>query len=50
MYTKCNSDGRRQKMHYIRSNLSKLSLAQWKGLTRGAWDVLTPLLMKHDEL
>ncbi|MOA22633.1 hypothetical protein D3C78_1432070 [compost metagenome] len=46
-YTKCNRYGRRQLMRYIRSNLRNVSLAQWKSLTRGAWEVLTPLLMKQ---
>ena len=50
IYTKCNRDGRRQKMRYIRSNLHNLSLAQWKGLNRGVWEVLRPLMLKHGEL
>lgn len=49
-YTKCNRNGRRQQMRYIRANLHNVSLAQWKSLTRGAWEVLTPLLLKHGEL
>lgn len=49
-YSQCTRDGRRQKMHYIRSSLHNLSLAQWKSLTHGVWDVLTPLLLKHGEL
>ncbi|MGY4525170.1 hypothetical protein [Pseudomonas sp. TE21394] len=39
-YTKCNSDGRRQKMHYLRSNLHNVSLAQWKRLKQGVWELL----------
>lgn len=49
-YTSCNRNGRRQNMHYIRSNLHDLSLAQWKSLTRGVWEVLAPLLLKRSEL
>lgn len=45
IYTKCNRDGRRQLMHYIRSNLRNVSLAQWQALTPGIWGVLTPLLL-----
>lgn len=49
-YTKSNRDGRRQNMHYIRSNLHSLSLDQWKSLTRDVWKVLTPMLLKRGEL
>ncbi|VVP22837.1 hypothetical protein PS870_03912 [Pseudomonas fluorescens] len=49
-YTKCNRDGRRQNMKFIRTNLHTLSLAQWKSLTRGVWEILAPLLLKRGEL
>ncbi|MGX9570219.1 hypothetical protein [Pseudomonas sp. CFBP 5748] len=49
-YTKCNRDGRRQQMQFIRSNLHNLSLAQWKSLTNNAWNVLDALLQKHGAL
>jgi len=49
-YTKCNRDCRRQQMHYIRSNLHNLSLAQWKSLTHTALERLDPMLRRHCRL
>ncbi|MDV7211463.1 hypothetical protein [Azotobacter beijerinckii] len=40
IYSKCNRDGRRQQMHFMRSNLRDASLAQWRALTTGVWGML----------
>lgn len=40
----CSKIGRQERMDYIRSNLKNTSLAQWRGLTKGIFEVLAPLL------
>ena len=40
----CSKVGRQERMTYIRSNLRNTSLAQWRGLTKGIYEVLAPLL------
>jgi hypothetical protein len=49
-YTKCNRDGRRQLMSFIRSNLRNVSLAQWKSLSRRIGAMLLPVMMKQSGL
>lgn len=48
--TACSEAGRRERMAYIRSNLNGISLAQWKGLRKGIFEVLAPLLTGHSEV
>lgn len=49
MYTESNRDARRQRMHYLRSNLRGVSLAQWRALETGVWEILGPLLLGQGE-
>lgn len=37
--------GRQERMAYLRSNLRNTSLAQWKELAEGIYEVMTPLLL-----
>lgn len=40
IYSTCNRDARRRQMQFMRSNLRNASLAQWRALTTGVWEML----------